>query len=133
MPKSNKVLIVDDEPLVALHLEAELETLGYTILGTAASLAEVRALVEREPPGLALVDVNIRGEKNGIFVAEELFSRFGTQIIFMSGIGEVPANAHSPALEPVADLQKPFSAGNLARAIERSNVKPSVTKPTKTG
>jgi len=125
VPDRNKILIVEDEPLVAMHLEAELEALGYEILGIAVSAEEAANLTEQEPPGLALVDINIRGDRDGVAVADELNKKFATQVIFMSGMGKSDPTRRGRSVTPLANLPKPWTGGELERVVKLSSVKAS--------
>src|SRR3546814_18717910 len=66
------VLIVEDEALVALFLEDTLDTLGYRCCGVADNAEEAVSLAQARRPALALVDVGLRGDRDGIALAADL-------------------------------------------------------------
>ena len=72
-----KVLVVEDEALIALDLEARLERLGYHVVGTADEADEACELARRESPDLVLMDIRLRGERDGIDAATTLRSQSG--------------------------------------------------------
>lgn len=57
------VLVVEDEPIVALHLQSILEDNGYNVLGPVGTMGEVLRLPAREQPNLAVLDVNLHGTR----------------------------------------------------------------------
>jgi CheY-like chemotaxis protein len=109
-----RILVVEDEALLATMVADILECLGATIVGPAATLKKGLMLAEHGQIDVALLDVNLRGE--GIDpVADMLFSR-GTPIVFATGYGERPAGPWTNA--PI--IGKPFVEAELLRAIRQA-------------
>jgi CheY-like chemotaxis protein len=108
-----RALIIEDEALVAMMLEDMLDELGYSVVGTAASLQQAVAATA-QPLELALVDVNLAGEIS--FPAARLLRAQGTPFVFTTGYG---ASALEGTDFQVPVLQKPFGKDDLARAIQR--------------
>ncbi len=113
-----RILIVEDEPFIALTLEDMLDELGFVVAGTVSRVAEAIEMIEREAIDGALLDVNLGSQKIDP-VADVLASR-GCPFIFTTGYGrsDIPA---SHAQRPV--LQKPFRMDELA-SILRAEVLP---------
>lgn len=110
-----RVLVVEDDYLVASWLTGVLEQWGCRVVGPAATVAEALRLVEAGGFDGAILDVNLRGEQSGP-VAEALDAR-GTPYFFLTGYG-------SPALLPEAlrdrhKLFKPVKASELRLAVQR--------------
>ena len=109
-----QALIVEDEVLTAMHLEAVLEDLGVESVGIAADLANAVALATKGPD-LALVDLNLRDGFTGPTIAQHL-SRYGVAILFVTAnpgqLGEARALA-------VDVLNKPFVEDELAGAVQQ--------------
>ncbi len=81
-----RILIVEDEALIAWMLADSLEGGGHDVMGPAGTMAEALALCEATPPPeLALLDVNLRDGSNGVDVARAFFARWGVLSIFASG------------------------------------------------
>ena len=114
----SRILIVEDEPFIALTLEDMLEELGFSLAGTVSQVGEALDLIGREPVDCALLDVNLGAEK--IDPVADLLASRGCPFIFTTGYGRsgIP-NAH--AERPV--LQKPFRMDDLA-AILHENLTP---------
>jgi CheY-like chemotaxis protein len=114
----SRILIVEDEPFIALTLEDMLVELGFALAGTVSQVAEAIELVKREPVDCALLDVNLGTEK--IDPVADLLATRGCPFIFTTGYGRsgIP-NGHSN--RPV--LQKPFRMDDLANVL-RETLKP---------
>ena len=111
-----RILVVEDEPFIALTLEDMLEELGFALAGTVSHVAEAVEMIEREPVDCALLDVNLGSEK--IDPVADLLASRGCPFIFTTGYGRsgIPVGH---AGRPV--LQKPFRMDDLA-SILRENL-----------
>lgn len=108
------ILIVEDEPLIAMMLEDFLEVLGKSAIGPADSCAEALALIEAGGVDAAILDVNLRGGETSRPVADALAAA-GIPFMFASGgSGDSLDQAHRG--RPV--LAKPFTMEAVARALE---------------
>jgi DNA-binding NarL/FixJ family response regulator len=95
-----RVLVVEDEPLVAMALDDLLAARGCAVIGPASSVAEALVLLERESPAAALLDVNL-GDETSAEVARALAAR-GKPFLVVTGYEELaavePSLAHAPRL-----------------------------------
>lgn len=107
-----RVLVVEDEPIVAMMVEDMLIDMGAEVIGPASTLERAIALVEEQPLDAALLDVNL-GEKRSNEVAA-LLHRRGVPFIFATGYGDAGMAAFAEA--PV--LQKPYREAQLAAMLE---------------
>ena len=110
--KDLRVLVVEDEALVALQIEDMLTELGCAVIGPASRVGQALELLDGEPVEVAVLDLNIAGEL--VYpVADELRSR-GLPYIFVTGYGT------SGLSEPYRSrpiLEKPFARRELLRAM----------------
>jgi DNA-binding NarL/FixJ family response regulator len=84
------ILIIEDDLVVGSELADVLAEQGMTVLGPVADGLEALKLARDAPPAVAIVDLNLAGEINGLTVARHLVEKFGVRIVFVSGqIGEV--------------------------------------------
>ena len=77
-----KIMIVEDEMLVQLHLERTMRSMGHVVTATSMTSTEAIKAAEIETPDLVLIDVNLPGARDGISTARELKERFGCAIVF---------------------------------------------------
>ncbi|MES2987578.1 MAG: response regulator [Pseudomonadota bacterium] len=103
-----RVLVVEDEPVVAMCLEDILEELGCVTVGPANRLSEGLKLAEGELDA-AILDINLGGERSNS-IAELLRSR-GVPFAFASGYGSAPEGFGAPMIE------KPYRTADIARAL----------------
>lgn len=113
-----RALVVEDEVIVARYLQLMLESLGYQVVGTAASADEALALAERHRPHLALLDVTIRGGRDGIALAAEIRDRFRIPFVFITSHADPATLARATQVRPSAYLVKPVTKDNVYAATE---------------
>jgi DNA-binding LytR/AlgR family response regulator len=111
-----RVLIVEDEFLLAMELETLVECGGSTPVGPASSVHQALALIDGEEPDIALLDVNLRGER-ATPVAAALQER-GVPYVLITGYSN--AQLSEPELRRAPRLDKPVSARALTRAVKRA-------------
>lgn len=113
-----RILVVEDERIVALDLTSTLEDLGYRVVGVAATGAEAHELASRERPDLVLMDIRLQGEVDGIQMAAALRTEWHVPIVFLT------ANANGETLRraletcPGGFLSKPYNEQSLLSGIE---------------
>lgn len=108
------ILIVEDEPLIAWSLAQALYESGHTVLGPTASSVEAIELCVRYVPKLALVDITLDGEVEGIELARKLKSEMSIASIFMTA---QPTLARENADAALGLIQKPYVPERVIRAI----------------
>ncbi len=112
--KGRRILVVEDELMIAMLVEDMLADLGCTVVGPAHTLDAAMKLVENEGQiDAALLDVNLAGQP--VFPVADALRARRVPPIFSTGYGEAGLR-ESDAGAPV--LQKPFRAGDLARALQ---------------
>ena len=110
-----RILIVEDEALIAMVLADSLEDGGHEVVGPAATMAEALALCEAAPPELAVLDVNLGDGSNGVDVARALLERWGVPSIFASAQMMEARRARDIALGFIC---KPYGAETVLRSVE---------------
>jgi two-component system, response regulator PdtaR len=114
------VLIIEDEPLVAMFLTDQFDDVGRPVVGPVSSREAALRSAAATPPAVAIVDINLGSAGDGISLAKELQEAHGTAIIFLSGYADMAANDAVVAVNPVAVLQKPCASDDLIAALEAS-------------
>lgn len=111
-----KILIVEDEFITALDLKFILKGIGYEVQFISGG-DEAIELAEKERPNLVLMDINIGGERDGISIAEKIYSNLKIPIIFMTGYNAEDMIERAESSKPVAILSKPIDIDMLKAAI----------------
>lgn len=109
-----RIVIVEDEPLIADDLAAILEKNGFQIVGIADEADEALELVTKQKPDLALLDINIEGNQDGIQLAAQLKIPF----IFITSFYDQRTLERVQAVHPAGYIVKPFSERDLLINIE---------------
>lgn len=109
----NRILVIEDESLIAMLLEDLLPEMGYTVESTVGTVKEALELLEQRPIDLAVVDVNLGGESS--FPVADVLQRRGIPFLFTTGYGQMGLPEPYSAL-PV--LQKPFRKKDLQAALQ---------------
>lgn len=115
---STTLLIVEDQAVVAADLGDRLSRNGYSVCGVAASGEEALALARRHRPSLALLDIRIQGEMDGIQTAEILRSELDIPAIFLSAHSDEATLQRAKLAAPYGFLMKPFEERELRLNIE---------------
>jgi CheY-like chemotaxis protein len=110
MLAGKRVLVVEDEPVVAMCLEDVLEDLGLVLVGTAHDVASGMVLVE-QPADVAVLDINL-GEETSAPIAVALAAR-AVPIVFATGYDRDAAPAHAEV------IAKPYSSAQVEAALTR--------------
>ena len=114
MSAPQRILLVEDEPLIAMMLEDFLDALGKTLAGTADSVAPALALIEAGGIDAAILDVNLRAGEQSWPVADALAAR-GIPFVFATGgtqDGLIDTHRERPT------LAKPFTMDGVAKALD---------------
>jgi len=117
-PKQPRILIVEDEAVTAMDLAAELRGLGYEVCGTEDTADGAVAAVEREEPGLVLMDVRLGGNGDGIDAARQISGRHDVAVVFLTAHSDEETLARALSVSPYGYIVKPFRARELKVAVE---------------
>jgi DNA-binding NarL/FixJ family response regulator len=113
------ILVVEDDFLVAMQVEAALTEAGYALLGTAAAGEEALDIVATTRPGLVLMDIRLAGTMDGVEAALELFRRYGIRCIFATAHQDPEVRRRAAPAKPLAWLGKPYSMPTLLEAVRQ--------------
>jgi DNA-binding response OmpR family regulator len=107
-----RILLVEDEPLIAFDNEHLLSDAGYEVVGTVDNLADATRLIAEEPLDLVMTDVSLSGDGDGMDVARAAAAR-GVPVLFVTAICPVDAQTIG-----VGCLAKPYTDKVLKAALE---------------
>jgi CheY-like chemotaxis protein/DNA-directed RNA polymerase specialized sigma24 family protein len=100
------VLIIEDEPFIAMELEGLIESLGHRVIGVASTHGEAVALMKDKKPGLILSDIQLADGSSGLDAVNELLRTFEVPVIFITAFPERFLTGERP--EPAFLIAKPF-------------------------
>lgn len=117
-PIGPRVLVVEDQALIALALVADLAAMGCTVIGRASSGEHATDLAIQTAPDLVLMDVNLAGAMDGIEAASRIQHAGSARIVFITAFAEGPDRSRMDALRPAAVLGKPYDPDALAEVVQ---------------
>lgn len=115
-----KILVVEDESLVAMDMVDMLTRMGYEILPHAMGFNDAVSILDNQKPDLVLVDINLSGLKTGIDLAQLLRDKYKVPFIFITSHSDKQTVSTAAATLPSGYLVKPFDAEDLFTSIEVS-------------
>lgn len=113
-----KILVVEDEIVIADSICDTLETLGYEPMEVAINYTEALQALEEELPDLVMLDIQLAGSKDGIDLAWKIKEDYGLPFIFLTSNADKGTIDRAKLLSPPAYLVKPFSKDDLYTSIE---------------
>lgn len=113
-----KILIVEDEIIVAEDIKDNLEELGYSITAIADSGEQAIESAAISQPDLVLMDVRLKGKMDGVQAAETIWSNFKIPIVYLTANSDITTIQRAKDTEPFGYVTKPFRERELHAAIE---------------
>lgn len=117
LQRSDRILIVEDDLLIASQVEAALADAGFDVIATVATGEEAIAIARAQRPDLAIVDVRLAGDHNGVDTALELFRAHGIRCIFATAYSDREARRRAEPAAPFGWLQKPYTMASLTDLV----------------
>src|SRR5438552_8942313 len=118
--RARSVLIVEDERIVAKDLQQTLAGMGYDPFAIASSAEEAIARAAERCPDVVLMDIRIKGKRDGIETASLLKERFDVPVIYLTAHADQATLERAKRTEPGGYLVKPVKVAELRGAIEIS-------------
>lgn len=112
------VLVVEDESIVSKDIQHSLKKLGYTVVGAAATGEKALELIKSECPDIVLMDIMLKGNMNGIEVAEIVKKELNIPVIFLTAYADESTLSKAKVTEPYGYIIKPFKEIDLHTSIE---------------
>ena len=117
---NEKILIVEDEKLVVLHIEESLKGMGYSICGAVSSGEDAIRQAKKTKPDLVLMDIKLKGKIDGITAAGKIRERIDVPIIYLTAYADDKTLKRAKMTEPFGYLLKPFNDKELHSIIQTS-------------
>ena len=118
MMPSIRILVVEDEAVVARDLQTRLTRLGYTVVDTTARGDSAIVLAEKHNPDLVLMDIRLQGEMDGIAAADVIHNRYHLPVVYLTAHADEVTIDRARVTEPFGYILKPFDERDLRTVIE---------------
>ncbi|HTI31266.1 MAG TPA: response regulator [Sphingomonas sp.] len=112
------VLIIEDEPMIAMDLEAIVRELGHSVTGVAVTRDEAVASAAESQPGLVLADIQLADDSSGIEAVADILKHITVPVIFITAFPERLLTGERP--EPTFLITKPFQHATVRAAISQA-------------
>ena len=129
--KNEKILVVEDERIIAIDLQRRLERFGYTVVAIAAAGKQAIELVEQHSPDIILMDIMLVGDIDGIEAATIIKEKFAIPVIFLTAYSDEKTLERAKIAEPSGYILKPFKDKELYTTIDISLYKYRVDQELK--
>jgi len=113
-----RILVVEDEQIIALDVKATLESCGYIVVGQTDRGDDAILKTAELHPDLVLMDIGLKGEMNGIESAAQIRARYDLPVIFLTAFADHSTVGYAREAEPFGYVLKPFEENELTIAIE---------------
>ncbi len=115
---STQVLIIEDEPIIAMDLEALVMELGHEVIDTARTHKEAVAAIQKHKPGLVLADIHLADGSSGLEAVNEILASVNVPVIFVTAYPERLLTGDRP--EPTFLITKPFRSETVKAIISQA-------------
>jgi CheY-like chemotaxis protein len=119
--RNPKILIVEDENIIALDIRSMLEDLGYMVSGIVSSGEESIKKASKMKPDLVLMDIKLKGNIDGVSAGEEIYKQFRIPIVYLTAYSDkatINRIYNGKNGNPSAVINKPFDEGELQTVID---------------
>ncbi|MUP45407.1 response regulator transcription factor [Gramella sp. BOM4] len=118
MTQKTKILIVEDEMVIAANISLQLTEMGYEVTGIIPRGEEALTQIESDPPDILLLDINLKGELDGIETALKMQEKHNIPVIYLTANSDDAHFQRAKKTRPYAFIAKPYKKLDLQRAIE---------------
>ena len=122
-----EVLIIEDEPIIAMDIEMIVRDLGHNVTGVAVTRSEAVAQARQSPPSLVLADIQLADDSSGIDAVKDILAEFSVPVIFITAFPERLLTGTRP--EPTFLITKPFQRSTVKAAISQALFFDAATVP----
>jgi AmiR/NasT family two-component response regulator len=114
----HKIVIVEDEGLIAADLQGRLTSAGYAVTGIADSGSRAFEVIRKTAPDLVLMDIRIKGDTDGIHVADQVRREMNVPVVYLTAYEDPETLARAAATQAFGYIKKPIASASLRGAIE---------------
>lgn len=119
-PRGARVLLVEDDFLIAMTLGDDLRDGGQEVVGIAVSADAAVDLAKRARPDFVIMDIRLVGTRDGVDAALEIYRETGIRCLFASAHADALSRTRAQGAAPLGWLRKPYGRENLLEAVRRA-------------
>ena len=112
-----KVMIVEDEWIVSEEIKLLVEQCNGCVVGQSDNAEEALEILRAHQPQLAILDIRLRGEMDGIDLAEEIRRSLVCDVVFLSSLNDKKTLERFRGIDPLMFIVKPFEVGNIREVM----------------
>jgi CheY-like chemotaxis protein len=116
-----RLLIVEDEWIIAYDLRQFLESLGHTVHDITDNAEDAVKLTEKFLPDTIFMDIKLKGDKTGLEAADVIYKKFKTQVIFCTAFTDEDTRNEAKLVHPIAYISKPYSQRYIESILKGVN------------
>ena len=113
-----RILIVEDEPVIAENISMYLDNADFEVSGIAYDSAEANAQLQNNTPDAAILDVNLASEEDGIDIAKRINQKYQIPFLFLTSYSDKETLQRAKAVNPSGYIVKPFNEKTLLASLE---------------
>ena len=113
-----RILVVEDDPIISMDITDQLSSLDYEVVGQAYDVPSALEELDRIRPDLALLDIDLGGDQDGVDIAHHINRRHSIPFIFLTSFADRTTLARVKETQPAGYIVKPFDQKDLLTQIE---------------
>ena len=118
-----KILVVEDDTIIALTIQTRLKQFGYEVVGRASTGEDALKKVKELQPDLVLMDIHIKGPMDGIQTAERVYGFYNIPVIYLTAYSDEKTLERAQKTSPFGYIVKPFNDDTLRTTIKMAILK----------
>jgi len=131
---NSRILVVEDEKIVAIDIKNMLKSLGYNVPAIVSSGSEAMKKIEETKPDLVLMDIKLNEDMDGVEAADKIRSRFQIPVVYLTAYADEDTIQRAKTTSPYGYILKPFEEKELSTIIEialhKSNIERELREET---
>ena len=128
---AGKILIVEDDAIIALTIENRLTQLGYRVVGRVATGADAIKMAIETEPDLVLMDIHLKGPVDGIEAAETIYGVHNIPVVYLTAFSDETTLERAQKTSPFGYIVKPFNDSMLLTTVRLALLKHRADKVDK--
>jgi DNA-binding NarL/FixJ family response regulator len=131
LTRQEKILVVEDDTIIAITIEGRLKQFGYQVVGRASTARDAISKAIEFEPDLVLMDINLKGPVDGIEAAETIYGIHNIPVVYLTAFSDETTLERAQKTSPFGYIVKPFSDSTLKTTVKLALLKHQAEKKDK--